>query len=150
MPGPWVSDAVLYNRFAGLVGKDPATLPDTWPALVSEANKQAANTIAEILGGKGYTGAQLAEADNRVRWNTQLGLYYAFLETGAGSKYDSSFIDRFNIRQELIDAAVILVAGVPTGPTSPAATDVGGIGYGTSTAYRAELEADARNRNLFR
>ena len=148
MPGPWVQDAVLLARFAGLLGKDPAALPAAWPGLVSEANKQAANAVAEILGGKGYTDAQLSLADNRVRWNTQLGLYFAFLETGAVMSVQREVVDRYDIRQELRDVAVVLIGGILTAPSAPAGTDVGGISSGTLTARQTLLD-DADRRGWF-
>lgn len=149
MAGPWVQDAVLFAEFAGLLGKAPADLPAHWAPIVSEANRQAAVDIAAAVFGRGYSAAQLDAADNRVRWNKMLGKYYSLVETGAGAEYDADFINRFDVRPELEKLTVLMVAGSPVAPASPADTDVGGISYGTSTTRRDELEREARCKGWF-
>lgn len=148
LTGPWIQDAVLLARVAGFLRKDPADLPADWAGIVSESNRQAATAIKEAVFAKGYTADQLNAADNAARWNSQLGTYFALLNTGAASEYEAATIDRFDIRDEIRTAAVLMVAGSPVGPPSPATGEVGGIGHGTLSA-RDTILRDAESRGWF-
>ena len=147
MPTPWVPDALLVADVARFIGvDDPAELAERWQVICQRANALAQAELTGVLAAKGYSAATIAAWDFRRDYVLDYGTYLAVCK---GQPDKAAEAEPLNRKKELEAAAVIIAGGVPVGPASPADTDVGGIGHGTSTA-KADLEAEFCRRGIFR
>ena len=149
MPTTYVQDSVLLQDVANSLGLNSAAdLPARWADIVKDANQMAVADITNILTNKGYTQAQVDAFDDRASVNRKLGLWYALTLGNPLGNYPDKLLDKLDPREFLAASGTIRIAGVPTGPTV-GATDVGGIGFGVSSA-RTALEAEFRCNGWFR
>lgn len=126
----WVTDAELTTAVTDATGG--GTLADSWSSVVTWANLHAYNRLLSVLGGRGYSAAQLADWDDRVQWNTRLGVCLAVRQKmWRGEGYDWQVArDEYEAITEELKAVIITIDGVPVDPAN------GRLTYGTySTSH---------------
>lgn len=127
---PWITNDELKQRVAAMLNRSSVTeLESFWDVHVSDGNDDAVVDIMKILLGKGFTSSQVDAWDNRVTYNRDIALYHAFTKRGINSDIPQDKIDKMDRRQELLDAAGLMIAGeiVSPGAASYAGVDSGQI-----------------------
>ena len=133
MPAPWISDAQLLAALAAVYGKaDPSALAVD-PQAVTDANAYAGNQITGRLLFRGFTLAQIDAWDQRVEFNTTLGLWWLFTFGGVPYVGNDERVRDFDRRKELSDPlTAVFIGGVLVNPDAAAETDPGGsVSHGT-------------------
>lgn len=147
MPTPWVTNTELLTGVAHFIGCDDiADLAPRWTTICARANALSQAELTGVLAAKGYSAATIAAWDFKRDYVLDYGIYLAICK---GQPDKAAEAEPLNRKKELEAAAVIIAGGSPVGPASPADTDVGGIGYGTTTTRRDELEEEARRKGWF-
>lgn len=125
---PYITDTVLSSAVAAAqtLGS-AASLPAHFLAIIPAANLFAYSRIRNVLFDRGYTPAQVDAWDDRVSWNTTLGVCCAFWQA---SKSDADRGEAFRREYELLikDLTLcrIVVGGLLVDPTGT----MGRVGFG--------------------
>ena len=121
----WITDAVLKSAIASRHQlSSPAELPDHVADTIAKANASAYGRIRGILLGRGFTAAQLDQWDDRVQWNTDVGLCFAEWKTADPADRPQSWEELKQLLEDL-ETTPITIDGVNVSPTN------GRVGYGS-------------------
>lgn len=124
---PWITDAELKTAIATADAQasssaNPAHLTNAAAA----ANTAAYNRIRSVLFNRGFTAAQIAAWDERVDWNTRVGVVLAFWNVSKGDEdRGEPFRREYESLMEELKDLMLVVDGVPVNPA----------GSGTRVSY---------------
>lgn len=146
MAGPYITTGTLLDAIAqGLKKGDAAALKPYWTPIAVRCVERGWRDIRNALAGKkGYTEAQLDGWDDRVSYNLDQSLFWAYIEGGGPADQAENDIKALDHRKELAgEDFLIAVNGVYVTPgaevgsgANMAAGDLTiqaqGIDYGTT------------------
>lgn len=115
MAGPWISDDQLKQKLADILQVDVADFDSIKSSTITDSNNAAWNDILSILVARGYTMAQVDAWDQRVVYNTDIAMFWAFVKGRLPIADGTMQVDKLDRRKELLEM-VLLIGGVPVLP----------------------------------
>lgn len=143
MPGPWITTEVLSQALADMLKKSVEDLADYYTRIVPAANQAAADDITYRLMARGYSLAQIDQWDQRVTFNTDLGLFWALTKAGGLGDYSDQWVNKLDRRKEL-DTIALFVGGSVVLPGEDADGSGFAVGGGrlSEDGYRFNFDTD--------
>jgi hypothetical protein len=145
MPGPWIADADLLAAISQGI-KKPLTgeggLRDYWTPIATRCVNRGYMDVRNALVAKGFTLAQLDAWDDRVQYNLDQSLYWAYIEGGGPADQSERDIKELN-RAKQINATdqqfAIMINGAMVTPGGTG--EAGGVGTGRLTLTTGAVDA---------
>lgn len=143
MPGPWIADVALKQALADMLKKSVSDLSAYWDRIITEANRSATDDITYRLMARGYSVAQIDQWDQRVTFNTDIGLFWALTRGGGLGDYPDLWVNKLDRRKEL-DTIAIFAGGVVILPGADSDGSGFAIGGGrlNEAGYRFNFDTD--------
>lgn len=121
----------VQRRVAGMLHVAIDELDPFWPDLISESTRDATSDIYTALANKGYTGAQIAAADQFPFWMERRAAVVALERGGSLGSYSMEALKLLDPMEMIEKLGVILING---NPTSPGESPIGGVAHGRMAA----------------
>ena len=123
----YITDEVLLAAVAARVGytADKITSESHLPAIVSDANISAYQTIRSKLMGRGYTSAVIDTWERAAEFNRRIGICHTLSEWSLTKEFDTAALERICKCEDELDTVIIIV---PTNDVPDTASP--NIGYG--------------------
>ncbi|AMV24591.1 hypothetical protein VT84_09360 [Gemmata sp. SH-PL17] len=130
--------AAVLQRVADSLHVPVAQLANEWLSLSAQSLRDATADLTSIIATMGYSGAQIASADQMPIWTERLAAYFTLGRGAALASYDLKAVEWLDPRKMIKDMTALLIGGEPV---APGPSEVGGIGYGMVSAV---CEAERR------
>lgn len=126
----YITDDELLNAVAARVGytADKITAESHLPAIVSDANISAYQTIRSKLMGRGYTAAVIDTWERAAEFNRRIGICHTLTEWALTKEFDSNALDRLCKCEAELDTVMIVVPVDSTPEISEPNISYGDIG----------------------
>jgi hypothetical protein len=133
VPGPYIVVNDLLDAIAqGLKKGDRANLKAYWTPIAGRCVERGWRDVSNLLRGRGYTDAQLDGWDDRVSYNLDQSLFWAYIEGGGPAEQSERDVKELDHRKQLADDSFALrISGVMVAPGGTTDDGAGGVGSGT-------------------
>jgi hypothetical protein len=137
----YITDDALLNAVAARVGytADKITAESHLPAIVSDANISAYQTIRSKLMGRGYSASTIDTWERAAEFNRRIGICHTLTEWALTKEFDSNALDRLCKCEEELDTVILVEADDDTPEISQANVTYGDMG---TTDDRFSLDTD--------
>lgn len=139
-------DSVL-QRVAAALHVAVANLAPEWTSLANEATRDAAADLTTLLAMKGYSQAQITQADQFSAWQERIAFVVTMQRGAALTNYSQESLKALDPREAIEKAGAILIGGVPTAADGTSA--VGGVSNGRVSAADCELRRGWRDGGYY-
>lgn len=116
----FLSDAQTLVSLEDTLKKPAGTLQSYWSRINTESHAWAYAHVVNVLLGKGFTIAQIADWDSGAHYERDLTLWRALTRGGGLEGYDDKFVKTFDRREELKALVALEIDGVFTAPAGTA------------------------------